>query len=239
MNFDFSGLRVLVTGGTRGIGKQVAQDISSLGGEVTITGTKDPGWSYKNINFFKVDFLDSNEVIELLSYIKDEKFDVCINNAGINRISSLFNIENKDWDDVLRVNLTVPSMIMQAISENMKVKMFGRIVNISSIWGSVGKEKRCSYSSSKFGIRGLTVSAAAELAKFNILVNTVSPGFTLTDLTRESLSAEEIVDICSKIPARRMAETCEISSPIVFLSSRENTYISGQNIIVDGGYSSV
>jgi 3-oxoacyl-[acyl-carrier protein] reductase len=128
---------------------------------------------------------------------------------------------------------------MQAVSENMKTKMFGRIVNISSIWGSVGKDKRCSYSSSKFGIRGLTVSAAAELAKFNILVNTVSPGFTLTDLTKQSLSSREMVEICSKIPMMRMAETHEISSPIVFLSSRANSYISGQNIIVDGGYSSV
>ncbi len=239
MIIDFSGLKVLVTGGTRGIGKQVAKDLSAAKADVIITGTKKPEWSDKSIKFFPCDFLDKNSVDKMILFLEEEKIDVCINNAGINRISPTCSILEKDWSDVMEVNLTVPYKIIKTVCKNMKAQNFGRIVNVSSIWGLLGKEKRVSYSSSKFGLRGLTVSASAELAEHNILVNAVAPGFTLTDLTKQSLTEEEMKKLCLQIPVKRMAKTKEISSAILFLASPNNSYITGQTLAVDGGFTSV
>ncbi len=121
----------------------------------------------------------------------------------------------------------------------MKRHNYGRIVNISSIWGTISKEYRASYSSSKFGLVGLSLSAAAELAKYDVLVNTVSPGFTLTDLTREVLGETEMVKIAKTIPIGRMATPSDISKVVMFMASNQNNYISGQNIVVDGGFTNV
>ena len=112
-------------------------------------------------------------------------------------------------------------------------------MNISSIWGTVSKEYRASYSSSKFGLIGLTLATAAELAKYNVLVNAVSPGFTLTDLTREVLGEDGIKEIMKSIPVGRMASTADISNVVMFMASQKNSYISGQNIVVDGGFTNV
>ncbi len=105
--------------------------------------------------------------------------------------------------------------------------------------GTIGKEQRVSYSSSKFGLMGLTVSSAAELARYNVLVNSVSPGFTLTDLTRDVLGQDGMDKISKTIPIGRMAYPREISKVVMFLCSNLNSYISGQNIVVDGGFTNV
>jgi 3-oxoacyl-[acyl-carrier protein] reductase len=116
---------------------------------------------------------------------------------------------------------------------------YGRIVNIASIFGVISKEKRAVYSATKFGIHGLTVGCSNDLARFNILVNTVSPGFVLTDLTRKNLSIIEMELLSNQVPIKRMAETSDISNVAVFLLSNLNQYLTGQNIIVDGGFTNV
>ena len=116
---------------------------------------------------------------------------------------------------------------------------YGRIINLSSIWGHISKEGRAAYSASKFGVRGLTLAMAAELASHNILVNSVSPGFTRTEMTEDILGLHGIKEVESMIPMGRLAEPSEISKVILFLASDLNTYISGQDIIVDGGVTNV
>jgi 3-oxoacyl-[acyl-carrier protein] reductase len=127
-------------------------------------------------------------------------------------------------------------MITRKVSKIMKSNGYGRIVNISSIFGVISRGKRSIYSITKFGLRGLTLAASNELARHNILVNAVSPGFVLTELTKGILSKKEIADLSKQIPVGRFARPEEISKVVLFLASDMNTYITGQNIIVDGGY---
>ena len=121
----------------------------------------------------------------------------------------------------------------------MKTAKYGRIINIASIFSKISKERRSVYSATKFGIHGLTVGVSNDLSRFNILVNTVSPGFIMTDLTKKNLSSNEIEMLTQQIPAKRMGETKDIANTVIFLASHFNTYITGQNIIVDGGFVNV
>ena len=237
MKIDFTNQNALVTGGTRGIGKQIAEDMANLGAQVVITGTKEPREKvHKNIQFVSTNFLDDTSTEEFLKLISNESFDVCVNNAGINRIDPFREVKHEDWNDIIKVNLTAPFKVQQAVSRSMVSRRYGRIVNIASVWSEISTPKRACYSSSKFGIRGLTLAAAAELAEHNVLINAVSPGFTLTDLTRNVLGPERMQEISDMIPMRRMAEVDEISRVVLFVASNLNTYISGQNIIADGGF---
>ena len=246
MKIDFTDQTVLITGGTRGIGKQIAYDMISAGANLIITGTNVEPVLETNENYYPrqpieccVDFLDDDSTNKFIDFIAEKNIDVCINNAGINKIAPVCDIEDIDWADIMKVNLTAPYRILKTVAKNMKKQRYGRIVNISSIWGTIGAERRVSYSASKFGLRGLTLSSAAELARYNVLVNTISPGFTLTDLTRRILGDEEIENLSKQIPMRRMAEPKDISNAVLFVASKMNTYISGQNIIVDGGFVNV
>jgi len=121
----------------------------------------------------------------------------------------------------------------------MKKNLYGRIINIASIFGVISKAKRSIYTTSKFGLRGLTVTSSIELAPFNVLVNSISPGFVLTELTKNILSEEEMKNIALQVPMGRFAEVDEISRVVLFLASSMNTYITGQNIVVDGGFTNV
>jgi 3-oxoacyl-[acyl-carrier protein] reductase len=244
MKINFEGKTVLVTGATRGIGRQIADDFSALGARLILTGT-DPK-EIKRLNrrsssvkmkYYCVDFTkpESTELF-LKELRKINKIDVCINNAGINRVDYIDEVKTEDWDDILSVNLKAPFLVMREVARLMKKNHYGRIVNIASIFGVIGKEKRSVYSASKFGLRGLTVSSSNELARFNILVNAVSPGFVLTDLTRRILSSSQIRALASQVPMKRFACAKDISNVVIFLASDSNTYINGQNIVVDGGY---
>jgi len=121
----------------------------------------------------------------------------------------------------------------------MKYNNWGRIINIASIWGCLGKRGRAAYSASKFGIDGMTASLAAEVAKYGILVNSVSPGFIYTDLTREILGEHGMKEVTEQIPMGRLGQPHEIAELVSWLVSMENSYISGQNIIIDGGFTRV
>ncbi len=250
MEIDFKEQIVLVTGSTRGIGKQIADDFEQLGANLILIGTnkeeidklnKEAGGKRKSFKrYYAVDFADRESVRFFLDKINSyEKIDVCVNNAGINRINYIDKTLKKDWDDIITVNLEAPFMITRQVSKTMKKNKYGRIVNISSIFGVISKAKRSIYSVSKFGIRGLTVSSALDLAPYNILVNTVSPGFVLTELTKNILSEKEMKKLSRQVPLGRFAEPAEISKTILFLASKHNTYITGQNIVVDGGFINV
>ena len=161
------------------------------------------------------------------------------NNKNIfNKIEKINNLKINNYNDILFVNLKVPAILTKIISKNMIKKKEGKIINISSIFGSVSKSQRSSYSSSKFGLIGLTKSSSLDLAKYNIMVNSVSPGFIKTKLTKKILKEKGIKKISKIIPMNRLGNVKEISNLVNFLSSKYNTYITGQNIIIDGGFTS-
>ena len=157
----------------------------------------------------------------------------------INKINPITEIVIDDWDWIHAVNLRGAFLLTQIVSERMKKQKFGKIINIASIFGVVSKEKRAAYSSSKWGLIGFTKAVALDLAPFNVLVNAISPGFVDTDLTRRTIGPENIKNLAETIPQGRLAKPEEIASVVLFLSSDQNTYITGQNIVVDGGVTSV
>ena len=249
MELNFEDKVVLVTGGTRGIGKQIADDLYSLGAKVLITGThsdqitllnKEANLIDNRRKYFQLDLLDTNSLDQFINKISIyKKIDCLVNNAGINRLNHIQESNLNDWYDMLNVNLTAPYRLIKSVSPLMINNKFGRIVNIASIFGVISKEKRVIYSATKFGIHGLTVGSSNDLARHNILVNSVSPGFVLTDLTKKNLSTLEINKLVSQIPIQRMAEITDISNVVIFLLSNLNMYLTGQNIIVDGGFTNV
>lgn len=249
MNFQFSDKTIVVTGATRGIGRQIAEDLSLLGANLLLTGTNpeqvrelnqlanDKGYRCK---YFCVDLLEPKSLeIFIDELLKVERIDGLVNNAGINRLNFVTDALLTDWDQMISVNLTAPFRLIKEISKKMIDRKYGRIVNIASIFSTISKEKRAVYSATKFGLHGLTVGSSNDLARYNILVNTLSPGFVMTDLTRKNLSEEEMQQLAEQVPAKRLAEVKDISNVAVFLLSDLNQYLTGQNIIVDGGFTNV
>ena len=213
--------RVLLTGASKGIGKAIYEELK---------------YDFEVISPTRQE-LDLNSLNSINEYFKyNNSFDILINNAGINIIKDLQSIEDEDIQRINQINLIAPLKLIQNCTKYMKNNNQGKIVNISSIWGVRSKEKRTLYSSTKFGIIGQTKALARELAEYNILVNAICPGFTATDLTMQSLSKKELEDIINQIPMRRMAEPKEIAKSVKFLISSDNTYITGQTLVIDGGY---
>jgi 3-oxoacyl-[acyl-carrier protein] reductase len=248
-HIDFSGKTILVTGATRGIGKQIADDLEFLNANLILTGTNDDQVKLLNKKalaleskrqYFCVNMLKKNNTDDFIQALEIfPKIDGLVNNAGINHLNSINSITTNDWDDMLSVNLSAPFKLMKYVSTKMIENRYGRIVNIASIFSRISKEKRAAYSATKFGLEGLTVGVSNDLARYNIMVNVVSPGFVLTDLTRKNLSEAEMENLSNHIPAKRLADVTDISNVVIFLMSEMNTYITGQNIIVDGGFTNV
>lgn len=243
MKISFTGKVALVTGGTRGIGRQIADDLLKLGADVYVTGSSasPPQDLVVGVErYIGVDFTSRADTERFLGVVERlKRVDVCINNAGINRINPIDETLVEDWDAISAVNLDTPFLVTRSVSRIMKTNCYGRIVNVSSIFGVISKAKRALYSMSKFGLRGLTVSSAIDLAPYNILVNTVSPGFVMTELTQRILSSVEMERVAEDVPMGRFAQPEEISRAVLFLASDLNTYITGQNLIIDGGFVNV
>lgn len=235
----FDGRNVIVTGGTRGIGKAIAELYYSLGAQVTITGRGTDNPMADQFDYCQLDCSDADSVENFIAYIDQLScLDVLVNNAGINKINVLEDIDVEDFDNLYAINLRSPFLLCKAAAKKMKGKG-GHILNIASIWSKVTREGRVSYISSKSGLAGMTRGMATDLARDNILVNTLSPGFVGTDLTYTSLTQAEIESLCKDIPIGRLAAPSEIANQAIFLTSELNTYLTGRNIIVDGGFTNV
>jgi len=235
---DFENKTVLVTGATRGIGAAIATEFRTAGARVIGTGTQASA-SGSFDEYFQADFTDLDQISTCAEFVRRTEPDVLINNAGINKNLPFVEVDPVMFQRIQQVNVFAPFSLCQAAIPSMQRKGWGRIVNISSIWGKIGKEHRASYSASKFALDGLTLSLAAEHTADGILSNCVAPGFTDTELTQNMLGEEGIRKILSTVPIGRMASVDEIARFVVWLGSSENSYITGQNIAIDGGFSRV
>jgi len=236
----------LVTGGTRGIGAAIADIYEGKGYFLVLTGTDRIEISERNKKcsskrvYVQVDFNENDSFHRFLKYVSElERLDVCINNAGINIIKMVEDVTEAELSRITKVNYHAPYMISQSASNVMKRGEGGHIVNIASIWSLITKPGRSLYCGVKAGLAGMTRALGTDLAKDNILVNCVSPGFTMTDLTRSSLSSKELASLSKQIPLRRLAEPSEVAELVYFLGNPKNTYITGQNITIDGGFVNV
>lgn len=237
---------VFVTGGSRGIGKEVALKYAENGYNVVINYVSDK----TDVEALSKEFLDKGaeslilkadvsktEEVENVVNKAIEKFgkiDVLVNNAGITRDTLLMRMKEEDFDKVIEINLKGTFVVTKAVVPFMMKKRSGRIINVSSVVGVTGNGGQCNYSASKAGIIGFTKSLARELSSRNIRANAVAPGFIATDMT-EVLSDTVKESINASIPMKRMGSAREVANVIYFLGSEESSYITGQVINIDGG----
>ena len=237
---------VLVTGASRGIGKEVTLKYAENGYDVVInyvsskTDVKalENEFKEKGVDslIIKADVSKQEEVQELVDKAIEKfgKIDVLVNNAGITKDNLLMRMSEEEFDKVIEINLKGTYLVTKAVTKYMMKKRSGSIINLSSVVGVAGNAGQCNYSASKAGIIGFTKSIAKELASRNIRANAVAPGFIETDMTNV-LSDTVKETIHNQIPLKRMGNAKEVAELIYFLGSEKSSYITGQVINIDGG----
>jgi 3-oxoacyl-[acyl-carrier protein] reductase len=235
----------LITGGSRGIGRSICIELARAGAQIAInynSGAESAQMVAKEVEsagsralLFKADVSDFKQASGLVDdvYAEFGRLDVLVNNAGITRDTLLLRMTEKDWDDVLNVNLKGAYNTTKAVAKYMVKQRSGRIINISSIVGIYGNAGQANYAAAKAGIIGFTKSVAKELARRGITVNAIAPGFIKTDMTSSIL--EKDISVEDKIPLRRVGLPEDIANLVAFLSTEKAGYITGQVIAIDGG----
>lgn len=240
------GKTALVTGGSRGIGREIALGLAARGCNVAITYISSEETALKVIDELteygvkavavKADTGNKEQVEEMVGQVEESlgKIEILVNNAGITRDNLLIRMSEEDWDQVMQTNLKGAFLTTKAVVRGMMKSRYGKIINISSVVGVMGNAGQANYSASKAGLIGLTKSTAKELASRGIRVNAIAPGFIKTDMT-DALKEEVIQEMLKSIPLGYLAEPKEISNLVNFLASEESDYITGQVIQIDGG----
>ena len=225
--------KVLVTGGNRGIGKGIVEGFLDNGNEVLATCRDASKFPFENdkLTVAELDISDADSVENFKKTVDDFGPEILVNNAGITKDNIFLRMSDDEWLDVINTNLTGTFRVTKLVAKGMLKQKWGRIVNISSISGMMGNPGQANYSASKSGIDGFTRSLAKELGSRNITVNSIAPGFISTDMT-EDLSNEDLV---KNIPLGRMGNVEDVASLVMFLSSEDANYITGQTLVVDGG----
>lgn len=214
----------LVTGATRGVGLAIADCLRSNGVSVVALGRSDGDLGVLTATF------------DLASRIANERFDILVNCAGISIGDAMLNTTAWQLDHTYAVNVRAPFLLAQAVLPGMLERGYGRIVNIASIYSLVGRANRSAYIVSKCALHGLTLALSAEFAHAGVLTNTVSPGPIDTDMTRARLTDDDRAEFARNIPIGRIGSVDEVVRLVAWLASDENTYVTGQNIAVDGGF---
>jgi 3-oxoacyl-[acyl-carrier protein] reductase len=218
--------KAFVTGASRGIGAAIAQELARRGYEIWA-----PSRAELNLG-------DAASVKRFIDAHAEAQVDVLVNNAGINLLKALPELDSETWAEMLQVNLTAPLTLTQWAAPFMRSQKWGRILNLSSVLSLLAKEKRAAYSMTKSAINALTRTAAVELGPDGILVNALCPGYVGTEMTSRNNSPAALKIIIDSIPLRRLAQPVELARVAGFLCSEENTYLTGQSVVVDGGYTS-
>lgn len=244
MNFDFTGKTVVVTGGSRGIGKSIAMTYAKAGAKVAVTYSSNdsaaeavmsqmPGSGHKCYKFNVADFEQVESNFEQIQKDLGTPY-ALINNAGITRDQLLLRLKPEDWDDVLTTNLkSVYNCSKVAVKMMLRAKE-GSIVNITSVIGQTGNAGQSNYAASKAGIIGFTKSIAQEVASRQIRLNCIAPGFIQSDMT-DALTEEQRTNILNKVPLGFIGDPEDVSWACLFLTSPMSRYITGQTINVNGG----
>lgn len=233
----FAGKKVFITGTSRGIGLAIAQAFRAEDAWVIGTCTcKNNEMDDVCQEMVVADFTDIAQIRACADCVRHAEPDVLVNNAGINKIAPFVEINPDDFLSIQQVNVFASFLLCQAAIPAMKRKGWGRIVNVSSIWGKISKENRAAYSASKFALDGMTLALAAEHSADGIVANCIAPGFVDTELTKRVLGEEGIRSVVSGVPVHRLAQVDEIARLVLWLASEENTYLTGQNIAIDGGF---
>ncbi len=242
----FDGKVAIVTGGSRGIGRAIAELLASRGADLAIadvrleaaqaTADEIAAQSGQKAIAVEVNVANLEMAQAMAKSVIDEfgKVDILVNNAGITRDDLLMRMKEEDWDDVIDINLKGAWNCSKAVIRDMMKKRYGRIVNVSSVSGQAGQAGQTNYSASKAGLIGFTKALAREVAARGIYVNAVAPGFIPTVLTND-LPDELKNSIIAATPMGRMGTPEEIAHAVAFLASDEASYITGQVLGVDGG----
>lgn len=235
----------IVTGSTRGIGKEIALEFARRGAKVVISGRneerakqvceeiKRSGGTAMPVVGDIANFEDARQLIDK-TIEQYGQVDVVVNNAGITRDNLLMRMKEAEWDEVINVNLKGTFNCIKCVTRQMMKQRSGRIINITSVVGQMGNPGQANYSASKAGIIGLTKSVARELASRNITCNAVAPGFIETDMTGV-LDEKVRENLKSQIPLGRMGSVSDVARVVAFLAGDDAGYITGQVINVDGG----
>jgi 3-oxoacyl-[acyl-carrier protein] reductase len=235
----------LVTGASQGIGRACALLLANSGAKVALCARNQEkldqlaGEIKSNggdATAFKLDVGNESEIKAVVKAViaQHGKVEILVNNAGITRDQLVMRMKRADWDDVLATNLTAPFLLIQAAISSMLKQRWGRIINITSIFGQIGQVGQANYSSSKAGLIGLTMSVAREVGSRNITVNAVSPGFIETAMT-EVLPAELKENILKNIPLGRSGSDMDVAHAVKYLASEEAGYVTGHVLNVNGG----
>ena len=237
----------LVTGGSRGIGRKIAERFAKEGYNLVINYVSDntnideisnelKGDSNIEILFVKADVTSFESCENMVKEAMDKfgRIDVLVNNAGITKDGLLMRMQEDDFTRVIDVNLKGTFNVTKNVIPYMMKQRYGKIINISSAVGETGNAGQANYAASKAGIIGFTKSVAKELASRNILANCVAPGFIKTDMT-DVLSDSVKESINAQIPLKKMGTAEEVANAVYFLGNEENTYITGQVLNVNGG----
>ena len=235
----------LVTGASQGIGRAIASLLAESGAKVALCARNQEKLDQLAAEIagkggeaaaFRLDVASEDEIKAVAKAViaRFGKVDILVNNAGITRDQLLMRMKRADWDDVLATNLTAPFLMIQAVIGSMLKQRWGRIINITSIFGQIGQVGQANYSSSKAGLIGLTMSMAREVGSRSITVNAVSPGFIETAMT-DVLPAELKENILKSIPLGRAGSDMDVAQAVKFLASEEAAYITGHVLNVNGG----
>ncbi len=240
------GKTALVTGGSRGIGKQVSLRLSQMGAKVGINYISNASAAEQTIaeiteaggKAFLAPF-DVSDSVAVQEAIKDitsvhESIDVLVNNAGITRDGLMARMKEDDWDQVLETNLKSAFICSKAVMRGMMKKRWGRIINMTSVIGFLGNAGQVNYAAAKAGMVGLTKSMARELALRGVTVNCVAPGYIVTDMTSE-LSEDIQEAIKAQIPLGTLGQPEDVAAAVAFLASIDSGYVTGQTLHVNGG----
>ena len=235
----------IVTGASRGIGRSialalaaegariVAVDMAPEGVEALATEIKAMGVEAVAVQGNVTVAADTERMVDV-AVETFGRVDILVNNAGITRDGLLLRMKDEDWDAVLTVNLKGAFLCTRAASKVMAKQRYGRIINIASVVGQMGNAGQANYCASKAGLMGLTKSNARELAKRNVTVNAVAPGFIATDMT-DVLPEKVKQELTAQIPLERLGSADDIANAVVFLAAERSGYITGQVIGVNGG----
>ncbi|WP_342566828.1 3-oxoacyl-[acyl-carrier-protein] reductase [Psychrobacillus sp. FSL K6-4046] len=240
------GKSAIVTGASRGIGKDIAIYLANEGAKVVVnySGSKEKAEAvveeikaHGGIAFAAQANIDQADDVQSLVKQTLEVFgsiDILVNNAGITRDNLIMRMKEQEWDDVLNTNLKGVFLCTKAVTRQMMKQRNGRIINITSIVGVSGNAGQANYVAAKAGVIGLTKSSAKELASRNITVNSVAPGFITTDMT-DALPEEVKSQMLSQIPLAKFGNPEDIAKAVAFLASEDANYITGQTLHVNGG----